>query len=135
MPPKAPPLTIDEIYKGCKYTLVTARDVRAMTRDECFSQCQSRNEQIVFARYFITENCFISASPISLGIIFNINPGLVSKILCKAKKQKKEIGRPLKIGAENEIIVINEILSKCDSYNLLTISQIIKFVEETFQIV
>lgn len=133
MPPKAPPLTIDELYEGCKGTLVSARDIRAMTRDECFQLCESRNEQIVFAKYFIQENCFISAPPKTLAVIFNITPSIVSKVLSKAKTNQKEIGRPLKINPDHEKIVVEEILAKRETYDFMSIGQIIDFIEVTFQ--
>lgn len=130
--PKFPPLSVDEIYKASKGTCVSTRDVRAMTRDECFFQCHSRNEQIVFFKYFLSNNCFISASPKSLGIIYNIKPGNVSKILRKAKNAHKEIWPLLKIDHENEKIIIAKIISNRDSYDFITITPINKFVEENF---
>lgn len=89
MPPKAPPLLVDEIYEASKGTCISARDVRAMTRDECFFQCHSRNEQIVFFIYFLNNNCFISASPKLLGNIFNIKPG---NVCVKLKVLTKKLG-------------------------------------------
>lgn len=53
--------------------------------------------------------------------------------MCKAKSAHKEIGRPLKIDPENEKIIIAKIISKRDSYDFMTITQIIKFVEENFK--
>lgn len=129
MPPRAPPLSVDDIYEASRGTCISQRDARALIRDDCFLQCQSRNEQIIFFKYFLNNNCYIFAGPKLLSVIFKIKPEHVSKILSKAKKAKKEIGRPLTIDPESEKTIIAEIISKRETFDFMTITQIIKFVE------
>lgn len=93
MPPRAPQLSVDDIYEASKGTCISQRDVRALTRDDCFLQCQSRNEQIIFFKYFLNNNCYIFAGPKLLSVIFKIKPEYVSKILSTVKKKlKKKLG-------------------------------------------
>ena len=77
MPPKALPLSKDEIYENSKNTIITSRDLRALTKNESFLQCNSRNEQIVFTREFLKNNCYISANTKLLEEVFNISAGNV----------------------------------------------------------
>ena len=60
MPPRALALTKDQIYERCVGTIITARDLRAMTRDEGFIGCIFRNQQMVFMRQFLSNVAFIS---------------------------------------------------------------------------
>ena len=94
MLPKAAPHTIDEICERSINTIVTARDLRAMFKDDGFIKCSSRNEQLIFAQSYLKEVCFISANNKLLAILFNISDGNVWKILCKGRKKQNQNGRP-----------------------------------------
>lgn len=52
----------------------------------------------------------------------------VRKILSKANKQRKEIGRPFNFDAETENLIITEIRSQRKKHEFMTLSQIIKYV-------
>ena len=58
---------------------------------------------------------------------------LACKLLSRSKKDPREVGRPFKIEFDEKII-IDEILSKRRTQDYLTMCQIIKFAESSFQI-
>ena len=133
MPPKAAPHTIDEICERSINTIVTARDLRAMFKDDGFIKCSSRNDQLIFARSFLKEVCYISANNKLLAILFNISDGNVRKILCKARKKQNQNGRPFILTDDQENLVVAELQSKRTTMDFMTIPQMIRYVEETFQ--
>ena len=134
MPPKANPLSKEDIFERCRDTIIIATDLRAITRNEDFINCSSRNEQLLFLREFLPKNCFILANTKLLAKIFNITEGNIRKILCNANKKKKPNGRPLKLSDEEEIHLLQVIISKKDSDEYMTLSQILRYAEETFKI-
>lgn len=133
MPPKAPALTSAELYERCTGTIISARDIRAVTKDESFILITTRNDQLVFLRQFLNDVCFKSANTKLLSVVYNITESNVRKILCRAKKQRKEIGRPFIFDADTENLIITEIRSKKNTHEFMTLSQIIKYVEENFK--
>lgn len=134
MPPKALPLSKEEIYENSKYTIISPRDLRALTKNKTFIECKSRNEQIVVMQEFLKINCSISANAKLLGEVFNISAGNVRKILCDFRKIKKEAGRPLALSVEQENILLNEIKSKEETGNYMTQSDIFSYIENNFKV-
>ena len=134
MPPKKLALTEQQIYDKCINTIITSRDLRAMMRDEAYRAIIYRNEQLVFFKIFLKENCYKSANAKLLSIIFDISEGQVRKIITKSKKEKKDVGRPFKISPDNEKKLIEEIKSKKSTQDFMTMCQIIKYAEDSFRI-
>ena len=132
MPPKAAPHTMNEICERSIQTIVSARDIRAMFRDEGFLQCDSRNAQLVFASSFLPNHCFVSANHKILSILFNVSLGNVRKILCKARKTPQNVGRPFIFNEKEENLIITELRSKRSTMDFMTIPQMINFIEEKF---
>ena len=134
MQQKAKPLTKDVFMQRCQGTIIRAQDARAIVRNECFTSCTSRNEQMLFVRQFLIENCFISANAKLMSSIYCITEGNFRKILCNSKKQKMPNGRPLKIDEAKEDELISTILSKKSDGNYMTTSQILQYVENQYNI-
>lgn len=132
MPPKATLHTMNEICERSINTIVSARDIRAMFKDEGFIQCYSRNDQLVFARSFLQDRCFLSANNKLLATLFNISDGNVRKILCKARKKQNKNGRPFIFTEDQENLIVAELQSKRTTMEFMTIPQVITFVEQTF---
>ena len=132
MPPKAVALTKDELYERCSSTIISARDVRAFVKDESFLQITTRNEQMIFFKEFLQNVCYISPNAKLLSTVFQIKEGNVRKIMCKARKSKKQHGRPFIFDAETELIIVTEIRTKKDTHEFMTQSQILRYIEENF---
>ena len=58
MQQKAKPLTKDVFMQRCQGTIIRAQDARAIVRNECFTSCTSRNEQMLFVRHTHTQCVF-----------------------------------------------------------------------------
>lgn len=130
MPPKAPPFTSEQIQEGFRNTIISSRDVRALTRNECFFECTCRNDQIIFTKYFLENNCQKSVNNKTLSIVFHIRESNVRRILCKAKEAKNKIGRPLFFTDLQEQMIIDQIVSKRNTFDFMTPNQILTFTEE-----
>lgn len=132
MPPKAAALPKDVFFERCVSTIISARDIRALTKDESFSLITTRNEQLIFFMQFLRDVCFISPSAKLLSIMFNISESQVRKIICKSKKDPKQVGRPFIFNEETENLIVAEIRSKRNTHDFMTLSQILKYVEKNF---
>ena len=88
MQQKAKPLTKDVFMQRCQGTIIRAQDARAIVRNECFTSCTSRNEQMLFVRQFLIENCFISANAKLMSSIYCITEGNLEKYFATPKSKK-----------------------------------------------
>jgi hypothetical protein len=131
MPPKLGPLPQEELQPLLQRTMISGQDIRALLRCEEFSECDSRNAQLVFLRDFCRDNCGITANNAFLSVAFGISPGNVAKILCKARKQPRPPGRPLSLSEEEEAAVITYIRETSRARNFVTRAAVLRFVEET----
>ena len=64
--------------------------------------------------------------------MFNISESQVRKIICKSKKDPKQVGRPFIFNEETENLIVAEIRSKRNTHDFMTLSQILKYVEKNF---
>lgn len=130
MPPKAPALTSEELQERFKNTSISSRNIRALVRNECFSECEFRNDQIIFVKFFLENNCYVSANNKTLSLVFDMRESNIRKVLCKARKKNRKIGRPLSLTEDQENMIIEEIVSKRTTFDFLTPNQILSFTEE-----
>jgi hypothetical protein len=110
--------------------MMPGQDIRALGRCEGFSDCDSRNAQLLFVRDFCRTNCSITANNAFLSVAFDIFPCNVAKILCKARKAPQAAGRPLSLTEGQEAVVTGHIRERSRSRNFVTRAGILRFVEE-----
>ena len=130
MPPKAPALTREELQERFAIALISSRNIRALIRNERFSECQCRNDQIIFSKYFLENNCYVKASNKTLSLVFNVRESNIRKILCKARNKNKKIGWPLSFTEDQEQNIINKIFSKKTTFGFLNPNQVMSYTEE-----
>lgn len=130
MPPKLAPLPPDVLIPLLQKTMMSGQDIRALGRCDGFSDCDSRNAQLLFVRDFCRTNCGITANNAFLSVAFGLSPGNVAKILCKARKAPQAPGRPLSLTEDQEAAVIAYIHETSRTRNFVTRAAILRFIEE-----
>ena len=133
MPPKALPVTYDEMKERIIGTTLSGQDLRAIFRNDDFRACSSRNDQVAFLKEFLPQNCFISCNAKLISTLFNISEGNVRKIFSKLRKIKKPVGRPLALSENQEKQLIDFIISKKETGEFMTQRQILNYIEEVFE--
>ena len=132
MPPKALPVSYDEMKERIIGTKLSGQDLRVIFRNDGFRACSSRNEQIAFLREFMPKNCLGSCNAKLISTLFNISEGNARKIVSTSKKSKKSVGRPLSLNENQEKMLIEQIISKKETGEYMTQRQILNYLEEKF---
>lgn len=87
---------------------------------------------MLFLRQYLTNECYVSVSAKLLGQIYNVSDGNARKIICRANKIQNKVGRPFIFAQEIEILIVQEISSKRNTHEFMTIPEILRYIEETF---
>jgi hypothetical protein len=132
MPPKVPAPPPDVCEPVLTDTGLTAQDIRALFRDPDCLSLESRNQQVIFLFDFARFNSSLGLSNQFLARVFNISLQYLAKFHCKARKSEKPPHRPLAPDENQEISVLEFILSGFSSDNYITQREILSFVAANF---